>query len=192
MDGMTHFVLFIASVVQISNIVRGDDKGFIWPLSFSVLIIFLHIVSWVTVHVYAHLRAKANDIFPYSPDINQVFEFRVNKGVCHFVAVVVRIAGQVQVFFLIFAFGILAFAIAILHLLHGCPVDVCEGSDVQFPFNILKAISATYFFMVSMSLSYQGYIFELAVVLTMILDLRVESGIPLAIILRKATGHSTS
>ncbi|KAK3827973.1 MAG: hypothetical protein J3Q66DRAFT_409118 [Benniella sp.] len=119
MDGLARSIPLVASAIQIDNIVKGNNKGDISTLSFSVLLTFLHIV----------------------------FELRVHKNVCHFVAIIVRIARKIQVFFLILAFGVLAFTIAILHLLRGCPVGDCEEPDVKFPSNFLKAISATYFFM---------------------------------------------
>jgi len=81
--------------------------------------------------------------------LNQLFELRVNQSVCHFVAIIVRIVGKIQVFFLIFAFGILAFAIAMLHLLRGCAVGKCDHGDVLFPYSFHRAISTTYFFTVS-------------------------------------------
>ncbi|OAQ24254.1 hypothetical protein K457DRAFT_129940 [Linnemannia elongata AG-77] len=93
-------------------------------LSFSVLFVFLHFL----------------------------FELRVNKSVCHFVTIIIQIFEKIKVFFFIFAGGILAFTIAILHLLRSpansspsCTGDACE--QIDFPLNFLRAMSATYFFM---------------------------------------------
>ncbi|KAF9126240.1 hypothetical protein BGW39_006758 [Mortierella sp. 14UC] len=82
-------------------------------LSFSVLFIFLHFL----------------------------FELRVNKSVCHFVTIIIQIFNKIKIFFFIFAGGILAFTIAILHLLQSCKGDDCPESD--FPSNFLRAMSAT-------------------------------------------------
>jgi len=79
----------------------------------------------------------------------QLFELRVNQNVCHFVAIIVRIVGKIQVFFLIFAAGIIAFSIAILHLIRGCPVGVCDTTGIKFSGDFYRAIATTYFFMVS-------------------------------------------
>ncbi|KAI1319242.1 hypothetical protein EDD11_004636 [Mortierella claussenii] len=78
-----------------------------------------------------------------------LFELRVNKSVCHFVTIIIRIMSEIRVFFLVFAIGILAFTIAILHLLRGCPVGECVDAlqDVKFPKHFYGAISSTYFFM---------------------------------------------
>ncbi|KAG0002127.1 hypothetical protein BGZ65_002902, partial [Modicella reniformis] len=107
------------SICQINNIKNDDGEGNISILSFSVLFIFLHFL----------------------------FELRLNKKVCQFVTIITRILGEVRVFFLIFATGILAFTIAILHLLRGCPVNVCEEKNIKFPFPFHLALSSTYFFM---------------------------------------------
>ncbi|KAF9355011.1 hypothetical protein BGX34_010702 [Mortierella sp. NVP85] len=104
-----------ASACQIVNITKNEN-GNTSTLSFSVLFIFLHIL----------------------------FELRVNMNVCHYVAIIISIISKIRIFFLIFASGILAFAIAILHLLRGCPVGGCE-MDVQFPSSFPRAVSATYF-----------------------------------------------
>jgi len=76
------------------------------------------------------------------------------KDVCYFVAIVFRIVSKIRVFFLFFAFGVLAFTTAILHQLRGCPADSCEELDVEFPLNFWEAMSVTFFFMVSVSCPY--------------------------------------
>ncbi|KAF9362489.1 hypothetical protein BGX34_006042 [Mortierella sp. NVP85] len=108
----------MGSVKQLSNIDNNHD-GDVSALSYSVLFIFLHIF----------------------------FELRVFKDVSRFVAMVSRVLYEVRVFLLFFAMGILAFSIAILHLLRGCPADSCENNDVKFPQSFYRALSSTYFFM---------------------------------------------
>ncbi|KAF9186367.1 Mitogen-activated protein kinase [Haplosporangium sp. Z 767] len=94
----------------------GDIASNTGVLSFSVLFIFLHFL----------------------------FELRVSSRVCQFVAIIIRIFGEIRVFLLIFTGGILAFAIAILHLLHSCPAKDCSTA---FPTHFYEAVSSTYFFM---------------------------------------------
>ncbi|KAF9350496.1 hypothetical protein BGX34_001192 [Mortierella sp. NVP85] len=118
LDLLAYGLPLAASACQIVNISKGDGEGNISTLSFSVLFVFLHML----------------------------FELRVNKNVCHYVAIIIRIIGKIRIFFVIFASGIIAFSIAILHLLRGCPISGCE-IDVQFPSSFPRAVSATYFFM---------------------------------------------
>ncbi|KAF9958915.1 hypothetical protein BGZ70_009048 [Mortierella alpina] len=69
-------------------------------------------------------------------------------SVCHYVTIIIRIFSEIRVFFLIFAGGIFAFTIAILHLLYACLGDVCpQPVDGGFSLHFYKAISSTYFFM---------------------------------------------
>ncbi|KAF9402548.1 hypothetical protein BGX21_009703 [Mortierella sp. AD011] len=108
----------VGSCLQISNI-ANKQQGNTATLSFSVLFIFLHFL----------------------------FELRINRSVCHFVTIVVRIIGKIRIFFFIFIAGLLAFTIAILHLLRACAVGDCDTSQVGFPSQFYSAFSATYFFM---------------------------------------------
>ncbi|KAI8350212.1 hypothetical protein B0O80DRAFT_458336 [Mortierella sp. GBAus27b] len=114
---------FAGCVLRLVNMASDVDDGEnnASTLSFSVLLIFLHIL----------------------------FELRVIKIVCYFVAIIISIIGRIRVFFLLFAAGILAFATAILHLLRGCPVGDCQERDnnVKFPLQFHRAISSTYFLM---------------------------------------------
>ncbi|KAG0044151.1 hypothetical protein BGZ83_010596 [Gryganskiella cystojenkinii] len=90
-----------------------------WFLSYSVVFIALHLL----------------------------FELRVNKSVCQFVTIIVRIFGQIQIFFIIFMAGTLAFTTAILHLLRGCVRPPCMDPTTLFPKQYYQALATTYFFM---------------------------------------------
>ncbi|KAK3828041.1 MAG: hypothetical protein J3Q66DRAFT_7320 [Benniella sp.] len=111
------------SASQIVNILTDNNHGNIATLSFSVLFVALHFM----------------------------FELRVNKSVCHFVTIIIRTLAKIQVFFVIFAAGIIAFAIAILHLLRGSPVHKLDqaylDNNVTFPGEFYQAIATTYFYM---------------------------------------------
>ena len=67
---------------------------------------------------------------------------------CQFVTIIIHIFVGIRVFFFVFAGGILAFAIAILHLVRACPFGTCDYSKVNFPHHLFRAVSSTYFFMV--------------------------------------------
>ncbi|KAG0258224.1 hypothetical protein BG011_003415 [Mortierella polycephala] len=89
-----------------------------WFLSFSVLFIFLHFL----------------------------FELRINRSVCKFVTIIIRVFFRIRLFFFISIGGILAFSIAILHLLHSCPYKSCRR-DSRFPSHFYGAVSATILYM---------------------------------------------
>ncbi|KAG0002400.1 hypothetical protein BGZ65_002668 [Modicella reniformis] len=107
------------SICQIVNIRNNDEGGNISTLSFSVLFIFLHFL----------------------------FELKIIRSVCRFVTIIIRTLGSLQIFIIIFLAGIVAFALAILHLARGCPANICDDSEVKFPLHFYRAISSTYFFM---------------------------------------------
>ncbi|KAF9981412.1 hypothetical protein BGZ75_007333 [Mortierella antarctica] len=89
-------------------------------LSFSALFIFLHFL----------------------------FELRVIRSVCKFVSIIIYAISSIRVFFFIFAGGILAFAIAISHVLHTCTdATTCPSYTEGFSFNLFRALSTTYFLM---------------------------------------------
>ncbi|KAF9976373.1 hypothetical protein BGZ75_000249, partial [Mortierella antarctica] len=89
-------------------------------LSYSVLLVFLHML----------------------------FELRVHKGVCKYVTFIQQSVIEIRVFFFIFAGGIVAFSISILHLLRACSKpESCKDAEIGFPKNFLGALSTTYFFM---------------------------------------------
>ncbi|KAF9183782.1 hypothetical protein BGZ50_004071 [Haplosporangium sp. Z 11] len=87
-------------------------------LSFSVLFIFLHFL----------------------------FELRINKSVCKFVTIIVRVFIRIRLFFFISIGVILAFTIAMLHLLHSCQYVRCENTS-KFPSHFYSAIVATFLYM---------------------------------------------
>lgn len=58
---------------------------------------------------------------------------------------------EIRGFFIIFAGGLFAFAIATQHLLRACSIEGCKREETDFPRNFFYAMSATYFFMVSFS-----------------------------------------
>jgi len=79
---------------------------------------------------------------------HQLFELRVNRAVCQFVTIIVQIFSKIRVFFIIFLVGILAFTLALSHLLRGCVQEPCPAPSTGFPPNPYEAFSATFFFMV--------------------------------------------
>ncbi|KAG0325761.1 hypothetical protein BGZ99_000206 [Dissophora globulifera] len=76
-----------------------------------------------------------------------LFELRINKMVCKYVTIMKDVVSEIKVFFIIFAGGTLAFAIAVLHLLRACPYEGCDGPTTSFSGNFLGALFQTYFFM---------------------------------------------
>ncbi|CAO3570194.1 unnamed protein product [Mortierella alpina] len=118
-DVATFAVPLAGSLLQLFNIQNGREDGQVYLLSFSVLLIFIHFL----------------------------FELRISKTVCHFVTIIIRIMSEIRVFFVVFSAGIIAFTIAILHMLHACPTDDCKRAGSKFPVNFFGAFSSTYFFM---------------------------------------------
>ncbi|KAG0195745.1 hypothetical protein BGX33_002655, partial [Mortierella sp. NVP41] len=89
-------------------------------LSFSVLFIFLHCL----------------------------FELRVIRFICHFVSMITHAIASIRVFIFVFMGGILAFAIAILHMLHACTnAEDCPAYTEGFSLNMFRGLSMTYFMM---------------------------------------------
>ncbi|KAG0076153.1 hypothetical protein BGZ90_009057 [Linnemannia elongata] len=73
-----------------------------------------------------------------------LFELRVNKAMCKFVTIIVRIFIDVRVFFVIFLIGNLAFTTAILHMIRGCwPPGWCPDPATTFPSNFFMALTST-------------------------------------------------
>ncbi|KAF9182445.1 hypothetical protein BGZ50_004911 [Haplosporangium sp. Z 11] len=90
--------------------------------------------------------AVCSVLFLWLELIQILFELRINKNVCKFVTIIIRVFARIRLFFFI-AFGAtLAFAIALLHLLHSCPFESC-GIESKFPSHFYGAISATILYM---------------------------------------------
>ncbi|KAF8916174.1 hypothetical protein BGZ58_005320, partial [Dissophora ornata] len=119
LDMLAFSLPMAASIDQIVVISQGDTQGNTRLLSFSVLAVFLHML----------------------------FELRINKSVCKYVTIIQEAVYEIRVFFVIFAGGILAFAIATLHLLRSCPYEGCDPPTSAFSSNFIGALFDTYFFM---------------------------------------------
>ncbi|KAF9323066.1 hypothetical protein BG006_001794 [Podila minutissima] len=107
-------------VASILQITQSDPGAQNSLLSFSVLFVFLHFL----------------------------FELRVIRSVCKFVSIIIHAVASIKVFFFVVVGGIIAFAVAILHLMRNCTgAIVCPSYTEGFSLNILRAISMTYFMM---------------------------------------------
>ncbi|KAG0309160.1 hypothetical protein BGZ98_004906 [Dissophora globulifera] len=122
LDVLTFCLTMVAGVDQLVLICKNDTHGNTRLLSYSVLVVFLHML----------------------------FELRINKMVCKYVTIMKDVVSEIKVFFIIFAGGTLAFAIAVLHLLRACPYEGCDGPTTSFSGNFLGALFQTYFFMVTL------------------------------------------
>ncbi|KAF9346714.1 hypothetical protein BGX26_001768 [Mortierella sp. AD094] len=123
--------------------------------------------TWVALATFGlTLAASINQLVPKSDDttegehsiglfsfsvlfifLNFLFGLRVIRSVCRFVEIIIQVIYEIRVFFIVFAGAILAFTIAITHLLRGCVSSSCQAPTTSFPSNFYRAISATYFFM---------------------------------------------
>ncbi|KAF9920338.1 hypothetical protein FBU30_009848 [Linnemannia zychae] len=114
------FILPLAGAIDQILAIYGVNKpeGNSSLLSFSVLIIFLHFL----------------------------FALRVFQLMCHFVSIIIRAIYSIRIFFFVFGAGLLAFSIAILHLLYACidPVH-CKYYNENFSHSLLRSLSMTYF-----------------------------------------------
>ncbi|KAG0039262.1 hypothetical protein BGZ82_008994 [Podila clonocystis] len=121
LDLAAFLVPLATSINQMINISQKNENGATWDLSFSIVIIFFHMIS----------------------------ELRVLEGVGKYVAIAIRVLGEIREFFGIFALGILSFTIAIQHVLRGRAVGELAGcsSDSNFPCNFFEAITSTFFIM---------------------------------------------
>ncbi|KAG0041624.1 hypothetical protein BGZ89_007308, partial [Linnemannia elongata] len=105
---------------SILQLVRSDPNTQNSLFSFSVLFIFLHFL----------------------------FELRVTRSVCKFVSIIIHAIASIRVFFFVFAGGILAFSVAIMHLLHTCTnSEDCPSYTDGFSLGFFRVISMTYFMM---------------------------------------------
>ncbi|KAF9178368.1 hypothetical protein BGZ50_007770 [Haplosporangium sp. Z 11] len=107
-----------ASIYQMVLILANYDYGLAWPLSFSVLIVFMHML----------------------------FELRINKSVGKYITIIQQAFLEIKIFFVIFAAVVLVFTLALLHVIHACPVGECQQSS-QFPKHFLDALVTIYFFL---------------------------------------------
>ncbi|KAG0325762.1 hypothetical protein BGZ99_000207 [Dissophora globulifera] len=119
LDMVAFLLPMAASIDQVIVIYQKDSHGNNRLLSYSVLAVFLHML----------------------------FELRINKMVCKYVTIIQEAVSEIKVFFFIFAGGILAFAIAVLHLLRSCPYEGCDEPTTDFSDNFLGALFQTYFFL---------------------------------------------
>ncbi|KFH64744.1 hypothetical protein MVEG_09476 [Podila verticillata NRRL 6337] len=126
LDLLAFLIPMGASINQLINISQMDSRESTLNLSFSIIIIFLHMLS----------------------------ELRVIQHVCKYVTIIIRVIVEIRVFFMVFALGILSFSLAIQHVIQGCPSKGGGDSNgcrkdlsTDFPYNFVEAISSTYFIM---------------------------------------------
>ncbi|KAF9393374.1 hypothetical protein CPC16_002165 [Podila verticillata] len=131
LDLLAFIFPLIASKIQLDNINEGVHDRAGWLLSFSLIIVFLHMVA----------------------------ELRVIRVVCKYVTIVLRIFSEIKVFMAVFASGILFFSLAIEHILRGHSVgpnpvaknatdsNSTDSDEIEFPKPFLGAITSTFFIM---------------------------------------------
>ncbi|KAF9120455.1 biogenesis of lysosome- organelles complex 1 subunit 2 [Mortierella sp. 14UC] len=114
------FVLPMYASIQQLHLIRSQDRdGSQEVLSFSVLVIFLHML----------------------------IELRIVKSVCKYVTIIQQALREISTFFIIMAGCIVAFTIALLHLLWSCPYDGCLRKEVGFPKHPFGALLTTFIFL---------------------------------------------
>ncbi|KAK3831083.1 MAG: hypothetical protein J3R72DRAFT_248352 [Linnemannia gamsii] len=109
----------LASAMQLHFIHTQDTNGNNRALSFSILVIFIHIL----------------------------LELRISKSVCKYVSIIQRAVSEIYVFLVILAGCIMAFTITILHMLRSCTYEGCTRDDTIYPSHFLGGLSATVFFL---------------------------------------------
>ncbi|KAG0266836.1 hypothetical protein BGZ95_002985 [Linnemannia exigua] len=119
MDAFAFIVPPVASVMQLYYIHIQDTTGNNRTLSFSILIIFIHMV----------------------------FELRISKSVCKYVTIIYRAVCEAFVFLVIGAAGLMAFNITILHMLRSCSYEGCTREETRYPSDFLGGLSTTAFFL---------------------------------------------
>ncbi|KAF9301046.1 hypothetical protein BGZ74_007204, partial [Mortierella antarctica] len=131
LDLLAFIFPLVASIVQLVNIKEGNPDRAVWLVSFSLVIVFFHMVA----------------------------ELRVFRVVCKYVTIVLRILSEIKVFFAVFAIGLLYFSLAIEHVLRGRSsgesrvrhlsndTEIPKGDGFDFPRNFFGAITSTYFIM---------------------------------------------
>ncbi|KAF9583784.1 hypothetical protein BGW38_008547, partial [Lunasporangiospora selenospora] len=91
LDLLMYLLPIASSIHQIHNITTDQKNWVSWELSFCVIVMFLHLLS----------------------------ELRVLEVVCKYVTIVFAIISEIKAFFFVLAMGILAFALAIVHIVRG-------------------------------------------------------------------------
>ncbi|KAG0290494.1 hypothetical protein BGZ96_006048 [Linnemannia gamsii] len=95
-----------------------------WPMSFLVLIVFLHLL----------------------------FELQINKSIGKFITIIQQAIVEIKWFFLIFAGVVFIFALSLVHLIHSCPAGECKrpstdskrllnGSSIDFLFMLIQLLA---------------------------------------------------
>ncbi|KAG0035574.1 hypothetical protein BGZ81_005552 [Podila clonocystis] len=134
LDLLAFIFPLVASVIQLVNIKQGNPDRAVCLLSFSLIIVFMHMVA----------------------------ELRVYRLVCKYVTIILRIFSEIKIFFGVFALGILCFSLAIEHVLRGRASgdyrlqvlpngtgisDSTNQDGIDFPHHFFGAITSTYFIM---------------------------------------------
>ncbi|KAF9435002.1 hypothetical protein BGZ76_007053 [Entomortierella beljakovae] len=131
-------MVLIAALLQVYYDGRGNIVGLF------IAIIVMSSASECTRNI-GHTKTRFNSQHAPPKFLSHVFELRIIESVCKYVTIMQQAITEIRVFFLIFAAGIAAFTVGMLHLLHGCAIGDCE--DDPYPKNFLNALSSTYFFM---------------------------------------------
>ncbi|KAF9548030.1 hypothetical protein EC957_007313 [Mortierella hygrophila] len=122
-DGISDVAAFgiplAASIQQLVLICDHKESSNNRALSFSVLVVFLHML----------------------------IELRISKGVCKYVTIIQQAVVEIWIFFMIFAGCIVAFTITLLHLRMSCTYEGCTRTETKYPRHFVGALSATYFFL---------------------------------------------
>ncbi|KAF9317534.1 hypothetical protein BGZ91_005358 [Linnemannia elongata] len=86
--------------------------------TFIAIVVFSSVFLWFKVCIQS---GRSACIYVSSGrKYQELFELRVIRGVCKFVAIIIYIISSIRVFFFIVAGGIFAFSVAIIHVLHTC------------------------------------------------------------------------
>ncbi|KAG0268887.1 hypothetical protein BGZ95_002271 [Linnemannia exigua] len=119
MDLLTFTLPPIASAMQLHFIHTQDTTGNNRALSFSILVIFVHML----------------------------LELRISRSVCKYVTIIQQAVSEIFVFLVIGVGCILTFTITILHVLESCPYEGCTRDETRYPINFLGGLSTTTFFL---------------------------------------------
>ncbi|KAF9211642.1 hypothetical protein BGZ59_007789 [Podila verticillata] len=119
LDIAVYTMPFIVGILHLIELSKAEVTSDISTriLSFTILIVYLHLL----------------------------FELRVFASVCYISTIILSVIYRIKFFFIIFAACILAFSHSFVHLLHANTSEPPDAGD--YPRNLARAISATYFFM---------------------------------------------